>query len=244
MGGKRYNNYDWNAIQEFYDANHTITEVDNKFGCGYKSRKRAMEHNLFHLRDKASQQLSNTKRNLSLDHLIKLSKLHNDNMATRELYKHGFTGSEYRKAIDLKLIKPKTLEEAAKIRYKKYGPNHMSNEARAQQSIRMSENNPGGKCKWYEVSGKKVQGRWERDFALKLNELLIKWERCKSWLYIKDTEQKRYTPDFYLPDRDIYIEIKGYWWGDDRKKMNCVIAQHPEKNIIIIEEYVEIINFK
>lgn len=47
---------------------------------------------------------------------------------------------------------------------------------------------------------------------------------------------RSYTPDFYLEDYDLYLEIKGFWWGDDREKMDIVLETHPEKKICIIEK--------
>jgi len=35
-----------------------------------------------------------------------------------------------------------------------------------------------------------------------------------------------YTPDFLLPN-GIYLECKGLWEPDDRRKINSVIEQHP-----------------
>ena len=49
-----------------------------------------------------------------------------------------------------------------------------------------------------------------------------------------DGKTRSYAPDFYLPDFDVYLEIKGYWWGRDKEKMELVIAQNPHKRICII----------
>ena len=53
---------------------------------------------------------------------------------------------------------------------------------------------------------------------------------------------RSYTPDFYLLDYDILVEVKGFWWGDDKEKMRIVLETHPDKNIVIVEkdEYKEI----
>jgi hypothetical protein len=130
----------------------------------------------------------------------------------------------------------RTPSEAKRNYDKNNPPAPMSLEARERQSIRMSTHNPGGKSKWFEVNGKKVQGTWERTFALYCNENNIVWDRCKPWKYVLNGKTKRYTPDFYLPAYDIYIEIKGRWWGNDREKMDAVIEQHPDKKIFIIEK--------
>lgn len=107
-------------------------------------------------------------------------------------------------------------------------------------SEKLSINNKGGRSKWYEVSGQKVQGTWERNVALKLEELNIKWEKLKTnkdtLEYVMDCKIRHYTPDFYLPEHDIFLEIKGHWWGNDREKMDIVLKTHPNKKIIIVEK--------
>lgn len=105
----------------------------------------------------------------------------------------------------------------------------------------MSTNNKGGRSKWYEVSGQKVQGTWERDIAHKLNEMNISWEKLKTnnhtFTYELDGKTRNYTPDFYLKDFDIYLEIKGYWWGNDKSKMDIVMSKYPNVRFIIIEKF-------
>jgi hypothetical protein len=107
-------------------------------------------------------------------------------------------------------------------------------EARLSTSIRQSLANSGGKSKWYEVAGQKVQGTWERDIALKFEELGVTWVKLKVggdiWRYTWDGKIRSYTPDFYL-----YLEVKGYWWGQDRLKMDFVKKQHADKRLLIVE---------
>lgn len=111
-------------------------------------------------------------------------------------------------------------------------------------SIRQSLKNSGGRCKWFEINGQNVQGTWERDFALLMNKLNIKWIKIKnytdSFIYFKDNKIKRYTPDFYLEEIDKYIEIKGFWWGNDKDKMKLVFENNFElkTKLIIIEKYL------
>jgi hypothetical protein len=117
----------------------------------------------------------------------------------------------------------------------------MSKEAREALSIRQSTNNSGGKCKWYEVSGVRVQGTWERNLAIKLNEMGIEWHKVgascpKYFSYEMDGRTRRYTPDFYLPEHDLFLEVKGYWWGDDKRKMDIVQTTYPNVKFVIIEK--------
>ena len=54
--------------------------------------------------------------------------------------------------------------------------------------------------------------------------------------YVDDLGVKhRYFPDFYLPNEDEYIEVKGYFREYDIRKMGYVIAQNPSKRIKILK---------
>lgn len=110
-----------------------------------------------------------------------------------------------------------------------YVPRIMGPEARKQLSLRQSLCNSGGKSKWFDVGGVSVQGTWERDCALKFNEFEIKWEKVKlsnTVRYVMSGKTKSYTPDIFLPELGITLEIKGYWWGNDKEKMKCVLTEH------------------
>lgn len=107
-------------------------------------------------------------------------------------------------------------------------------------SLKLSINNKGGRSKWYDIAGQKVQGTWERDIALKFEELGLTWIKLKTnkdvLEYIMDGKMRSYTPDFYLPKYDIFLEIKGYWWGRDKEKMDIIFKTYPNKKIVIIEK--------
>lgn len=97
---------------------------------------------------------------------------------------------------------------------------------------RQNEKNEGH-CKWYEVEsvGKKVkvQGTWERDVAKRLNDLEIHFERKR----VHFDEARSYMPDFYLPDLDTFIEVKGWWKDRDIQKMNSVVQETQIKVLLI-----------
>ena len=91
----------------------------------------------------------------------------------------------------------------------------------------------------------KLQGTWEQKYALWLNENKIKWvkDRRYAMSYVNDKGQIRsYYPDFYLPDTNEYIEIKGVWWGEDFKKMGFILDCNKDKKIVILQgkELVEL----
>lgn len=101
-------------------------------------------------------------------------------------------------------------------------------------SIRQSLHYVGGRCKWYNVDGQKVQGTWERDLAIHMSELGISWRKLKVGgdiiRYKKNSNvvESSYTPDFELPAFNKLIELKGYWWGDDKEKMKKVFEANPK----------------
>lgn len=168
----------------------------------------------------------------------------NNNNKNRVAWNKGLT-----KETDLRVKKngenvSKTLrDQVSKGTFK---PTIISEEQKREFSLRMSKYNPGGKCKWYMVNGICVQGTWERDFANILNENNIRWERCNfTFKYHMDNKLRRYTPDFYLPDYDLIIEIKGYWWGSDKEKTKNVIKENKSlrKRLKIIRSYDKLEHF-
>lgn len=89
---------------------------------------------------------------------------------------------------------------------------------------------------WYKIKNIKneeyvVRGLWEYNVALKLNELNILWIRNQYLNYFVDEVKKIYNPDFYLPELDEYIEVKGYFSDKDKIKMDAVIDQNPNVKI-------------
>lgn len=142
----------------------------------------------------------------------------------------------------------RSLSEATKLSIVKYGPRKsMGIEARQRLSIEQSTKNRGGKSKWYTVSGQLVQGTWERDLAIKMDTLGIVWKKLSVgkdvWPYITEGTLKHYTPDFYLPEFDLYLDPKGFWWGNDKQKIQNVKQQHSDKKLIIVEKtlYTELL---
>lgn len=123
----------------------------------------------------------------------------------------------------------------------------MGIEARKKLSLSQSLRNRGGKCKWYKVNGVSVQGTWERDIAIILTDKGILWEKpsvnAHVWTYVMDGKERSYSPDFYLPQTNIWLEVKGHWWGRDKEKLQIVMEKYPERKLIVIqkEEYRRIL---
>jgi len=96
-----------------------------------------------------------------------------------------------------------------------------------------------------------VQGTWELQFANRLNELEIMWQKGRTMplTYHLDGLVKKYFPDFYLPTRNKFVEIKGYWFNshdgrvDDKRKMLLVVENNKDVDIIILDSLQRIISF-
>jgi NUMOD3 motif len=98
----------------------------------------------------------------------------------------------------------------------------------------------------YENKDVKVQGTWELKYVKFLNDNNIKWTRTRKinlkYKLFEDDYWHTYFPDFYLIDKNEYIEIKGFWWKskdgrvDDKRKMDKVIEYNSDKKITIITD--------
>ena len=87
----------------------------------------------------------------------------------------------------------------------------------------------------------------EVEVATNLDKNKIKWEYestmfeyhlCPRWSgnFDRDCGVKtsQYTPDFYLPERKIYLEVKGKLTLADRKKMVMVKHHNPDIKIVMV----------
>lgn len=246
----RVGNFNWIEIQEYYDSGKSVSQIKDKFLIGDKILAKARRDNLLKTRSKRDVQLFRTDKNfIRLDAVDRVTgeklvdkccRLYNEGLSTRDLYKSGITNTIYRYCIDNNLLSVRSLKDAGKLRFKMKGSTSPTEEARRKTSERQSLNNSGGRAKWFEVANQKVQGTWERDFAQKLEEYEIKWYKPKVgsdvWKYNIDETVKSYTPDLYLEKYDLFVEIKGYWWGNDLEKMTTILSQYKDKNLLIIKE--------
>ena len=71
----------------------------------------------------------------------------------------------------------------------------------------------------------KFRSDYELSVAKYLSEQGVKFE-YESQKIMYQPKPKTYTPDFYLPEQDIYIEAKGFFSPSDRQKMLLVIKQN------------------
>lgn len=76
-----------------------------------------------------------------------------------------------------------------------------------------------------------MRSTWEVAYAKYLDKQKIKWTYESKTFDLGDCT---YTPDFYLPQSDTYIEIKGRWRDDAKKKFNLFRKKYYSMNIILL----------
>ena len=94
-----------------------------------------------------------------------------------------------------------------------------------------SSTNVNGRVKHYLYNGIQLDGLWELEVAKYLDNINIKWERPKiGFEYIWNNDIHIYFPDFYLPEYNYYIEVKGFQRERDLYKWKSL------NNLIIIKQ--------
>lgn len=121
------------------------------------------------------------------------------------------------------------------------------------RSIQCNEAGSGGfkDVKWIKVKNIKgqefsVRGHWEEKVALRLNDLGILWVKAKALKYFDGEINRHYIPDFWLPDFQSYIEVKGYYSDDNIQKMKFVLQQYQNIKIYFLYsiDYFDFVNCK
>jgi hypothetical protein len=101
-----------------------------------------------------------------------------------------------------------------------------------------SASNVCGRTKITEYKGFKLNGSWELEVAKWLDSLNLNWTNkiVTPFEYQWQGRLHLYFPDFYLPERNLYIEVKGYERDRDREKWKVV----PNLLILKVKEIQQI----
>lgn len=127
---------------------------------------------------------------------------------------------------------------------KKLSRNYYDKCVKCAGKLHRGKNNPMfGKIahhgKWIKYRGIKMRSSWEVAYAKYLDKQKIEWQyESKTF----DLGKTTYTPDFYLPESDTYVEIKGYWRDDAKKKFKLFQKKYYSMNIILLmkEELIKL----
>jgi predicted nuclease of restriction endonuclease-like RecB superfamily len=86
---------------------------------------------------------------------------------------------------------------------------------------------------WQEYKNTMMRSSWEVNFAKWCDRYNITWQYEPKTFRFK---QSAYTPDFYLPEFHIFIEIKGYFPSKIRQKLYRFKKFFPYLNLLVITE--------
>lgn len=150
--------------------------------------------------------------------------------------------NQYIKASKLGLPKPQISDETRRKISESSSKRTKTDEQkqRLSESMRLAViNNPqsycssnvNGRVKKVKYQDKWFDSKWEVIVAKYLDDLNIKWDREVTGIeYEYEGKKHLYFPDFYLPEYDKYIEVKGYERKRDLYKYSCL------NNLIILKK--------
>ena len=100
-----------------------------------------------------------------------------------------------------------------------------------------------GRCGWYDYkrpngTNIKLQGSWEIVYAMYLDENHISYTAHEKTLTYTDSNgiKRTYYPDFYLTERDEFIDVKGRYTDACREKFECIWKSNPTLKITLLRK--------
>lgn len=191
------------------------------------------------------------KENPDRIHMVSNFIKYNEKVRNGEIEK--INKNHFAKAKKLGLPIP-TVSEETRLKISKAGKGRRHTELSKQKISRgmqrvvrenpdsYSASNVNGRVKKVEYNGILLDSSWEVEVAKYLDSNNIKWERPKIGLeYIWENKKRIYYPDFYLPQYNMYIEVKGYERERDRCKWeslhNLIVIKKKEIDDINSNEY-------
>jgi hypothetical protein len=146
----------------------------------------------------------------------------------------GLCIATIRKAQKRGEFQARSATEGARLRIKKHGGNKHSHATKEKMQKIIADKVANGtwhysfsKVRTHEFISKfagkvNLMGKWELEYAKYLDNNNIEWRRPKEKFYYEFDGLKSgsgyYTPDFFLVNEGVYIEIKGYETDKDRAK--------------------------
>lgn len=90
-----------------------------------------------------------------------------------------------------------------------------------------------------------LDSSYESAVARSLDENEIKWVRPKSLKYHDGIQFRRYMPDFYLPDYDVYLDPKNDWLiKKDEHKISLTAEQNNVRILILTKDQLSWLEIK
>ena len=81
----------------------------------------------------------------------------------------------------------------------------------------------------------KYKSGFEVNFAKSLKAKKIEFEyEAKKFPFVQPAKKRNYTPDFFIPEADLFVECKGKLTKEERDKLLWVKEQWPELNLVLL----------
>ncbi|KKN73624.1 hypothetical protein LCGC14_0399400 [marine sediment metagenome] len=93
---------------------------------------------------------------------------------------------------------------------------------------------PGHKKRVY-YKGICMRSTWEVNIAKWLDKQGWPWEYENKRFILKN---RTYCPDFYLPSKNIYWELKGWFCEEDQETIKQFRELYPKEHLIVITEFI------
>lgn len=153
--------------------------------------------------------------------------------------KNAWTSNEHYKKVFTEERKKKHSESAKKNwRNIEYRSNFFDGICRNMNSEFPTYGKNINKGKRHNYEGHLFRSTWERDFAKTMNKSGIVWEyEPRSFSYISSTgNNSNYLVDFFLPEFDLYVEIKAPYWVDENTKLKLEAVESTGNKILLFTE--------
>lgn len=83
-------------------------------------------------------------------------------------------------------------------------------------------------------NGKWMRSSWEIEFAKRIDKADIAYEHEPKAFHLRDGSS--YRPDFWIPEKRLWVEVKGHWWPKAWKKFNMFLEDFPDERMIVLRE--------
>jgi len=109
------------------------------------------------------------------------------------------------------------------------------------KTMRENPQNTYSRCKrgWRRIGDKRIyfRSRMEANYARYLEFSGVKWEYESKTFWFSGIKRGvvSYTPDFFIPDKNIFIETKGWMDDKSRTKIKRMAKYHPDVKLIIVD---------
>lgn len=244
--GITYNNNYTEEEKEYIIANYksyNLQEISEHLGrpktgiCRF-AREQGLD------RTCKKKELTKPKRKFASDEELKQykSKLKKEWYKTHE-HPRGMLGKHHSKEYCEEISKrvkeywAEVTPEQLEVRYEKMIQTKIKNNT---MNSNLTASNPYSRTKSgkrSDLNGQFFRSAWEANIARLFNAMKIKWEYEPKTFYFEKIRRgcTSYTPDFYLPEYDVWIEVKGWMDDKSRTKLKRFAKYYPNEKLELID---------